>query len=147
MPSINFIVPTAGIPQPRPKARRIGPGIQIYTPQNAAIRLYKAKIIESFMQVVGLDFKPLEGAIELSIDFVFERSQSRMKDTYHISRPDVDNLTKGVMDALNDVAWIDDSQVQELHVAKSWADTELGGKSGRKLISKASDIRVRIEYE
>jgi Holliday junction resolvase RusA-like endonuclease len=35
---------------------------------------------------------------------------------------DVDNLAKGVLDALNGVAFADDSQIVELHVTKSYGD-------------------------
>ena len=143
---IKFIVEQDPIAQPRPKARRIGPGIQIYTPNSGPIGLYKAAIREAFGQAVGEGFVPLEGPLRLSVYFVMERPQSRMKeDSRHIVKPDLDNLVKAVMDALNHVAWGDDSQICELEVRKRWADTLKGGASGRKTLSAGSYIDVRLE--
>lgn len=142
---IEFEIHTTAIPQPRPKARRIGPGIQIYTPNSGPIKLYKAAIAEAFKQVVGEGFEPLKGPLRLSILFVFERPYARMKEEAHIIKPDLDNLAKGIMDALNGIAWHDDSQVVSLILGKDWALTHLGGKSGRKLESGMSCISVEIK--
>lgn len=38
----------------------------------------------------------------------------------HTFKPDLDNLTKAVLDALNDVAWYDDSQIVQLNVSKQY---------------------------
>lgn len=141
---IEFELQIDPIPQPRPKARRIGPGIQIYTPNSGPIKAYKAAIAEAFMEVVGEGFEPLKGPLLLSILFIFERPYARMKEEAHIIKPDLDNLAKGVMDALNGIAWHDDSQIMGLNLAKDWASTHLGGKSGRKLESGLSCITVEI---
>ena len=37
-------------------------------------------------------------------------------------KPDLDNLVKMVMDALNGVVWLDDSQVYRINIAKSYSD-------------------------
>lgn len=42
---------------------------------------------------------------------------STEEDTY---KPDADNVTKLVMDALNGVAWVDDAQVTDLNVHKKY---------------------------
>lgn len=143
---IRFEVRVDPMPQPRPKARRIGPGIQIYTPNNAAIKTYKASIVEAFKRVAGDAFEPLVGPLGLRIHFVFERPQSRLKELFHIIKPDLDNLAKGVMDSLNGIAWHDDSQIDNIALSKVWADTYLGGKSGRKMESKPSVIFVEIDH-
>lgn len=142
---IEFELEIEPLAQPRIKARRIGNHIQVYTPQNAAIKAYKAAIAEAFKQVAGETFEPLKGPLCLTIGFTFERPQARLKEGAHIIKPDLDNLTKGLLDALNKIAWLDDSQVVELHIKKSWASTKLGGPSGRKLLSDNSNIKVSIE--
>lgn len=64
--------------------------------------------------------RPLEGALRVDLEFYFARPKSHFRKDgglrstapiNHISRPDIDNLRKLVMDALNGVFWIDDSQV------------------------------------
>lgn len=37
-------------------------------------------------------------------------------------KPDVDNFAKGVMDAMNDVVYVDDSLIQKLIVEKFWVN-------------------------
>jgi len=38
-----------------------------------------------------------------------------------ISKPDIDNVIKGIFDACNGIVWDDDSQVVELHIAKRYS--------------------------
>lgn len=144
---IEFEIELDPIPQPRPKARRIGPGIQIYTPNSGPIKAYKAAIAEAFKQVAGETFEPLKGPLCLTIGFTFERPHARLKEGAHIIKPDLDNLAKGVMDALNGIAWHDDSQIVKLELTKRWATTFWGGVSGRKLESNMSYLYVRIEND
>ncbi len=60
------------------------------------------------------------------IDLVWERPKSHMRksgvkpDAPQFPRCDVDNAAKAVLDALNGVAWEDDSQVCSLTVAKHY---------------------------
>ena len=57
---------------------------------------------------------------------VWQRPKSHLRksgvkpDAPSIPRPDVDNAAKAVLDALNGVAWEDDSQVERLGVEKSY---------------------------
>lgn len=65
-----------------------------------------------------------DGPIALGIEFTFPWPQGASKKTREqvlprISRPDLDNMAKGVIDALTDGgAWSDDSQVTHLRLAK-----------------------------
>ena len=42
--------------------------------------------------------------------------------TWHTSRPDVDKLTRAVLDALSGVWWVDDSQVAMVTASKAYSD-------------------------
>jgi Holliday junction resolvase RusA-like endonuclease len=63
--------------------------------------------------------------LNVVIDAVFERPKSHMRkaglkpDAPRLPRPDVDNVAKAVLDALQDVIG-DDSLVGRLVVEKSW---------------------------
>jgi Holliday junction resolvase RusA-like endonuclease len=63
--------------------------------------------------------------LNVVIDFVFERPKSHMRksgvkaDAPRLPRPDVDNLAKAVLDALQDVIG-DDTNVARLVVEKSY---------------------------
>lgn len=43
-------------------------------------------------------------------------------DDYPTKKPDIDNVVKNVLDALNKLAWNDDAQVVSLSVLKLWSD-------------------------
>ena len=44
--------------------------------------------------------------------------------TYPTKKPDVDNVVKIVLDALNGFAWHDDAQVIDLHISKTYTEKE-----------------------
>lgn len=64
------------------------------------------------------------GPCRCEIVAVFERPKSKTKKRsanprlLHTSKPDADNLCKAVCDALNGIAWKDDSQVCDLRITK-----------------------------
>ena len=79
----------------------------------------------------------IEGAVELSIEYVYRRPKGHYKsngelnkkgrDTpYKTSKPDLDKLNRAVADALSGLIWRDDSQVVRMkEVGKSY------GKQGQ----------------
>jgi len=59
---------------------------------------------------------PLQGAFGISLGFYLRQPKKSAKASTHTpswatSRPDLDNLTKLVMDAANGIIWLDDAQV------------------------------------
>jgi Holliday junction resolvase RusA-like endonuclease len=73
--------------------------------------------------------KPLEGPVSVYVSFVIQRPKALMGKKHlpsripAIKRPDLDNLVKGLLDALQGF-WIDDSQIVELHLIKAYAAKE-----------------------
>lgn len=76
----------------------------------------------------------LEGPLSLECEFLFDRPASHfrasgeVKEQHLLTRPgrgkyggDIDNLVKIVQDALNTVAYQDDSQIAELRAVKRYA--------------------------
>src|SRR5882757_10449115 len=61
--------------------------------------------------------KPLEGPVGIEIVAHFKSK----KRGYHTIKPDADNIAKGCCDALNGIAYLDDSQVANLVVDKYFA--------------------------
>lgn len=71
--------------------------------------------------------KPLNGAIFVKIDYFYTipKSWSKKKKEsakWHTCKPDIDNLQKSVLDALNGIAYIDDGQVCNIQARKQYAD-------------------------
>ena len=52
-----------------------------------------------------------------------KKKQDELSEQWHIKRPDVDNLVKGVKDALNGYVYKDDSQVSQLFTTKKYSKT------------------------
>ena len=72
----------------------------------------------------------LQGAIKAQIKafFPIPKSTSKKKanemelgDVFHTHRPDADNIVKAILDALNGVAYHDDSQVVHVDVVKLYS--------------------------
>lgn len=61
----------------------------------------------------------------LRLELVFRMRQPKRPEkrayAWHDKKPDLDNLEKAVKDALNGVAWYDDSQIAHVDAKKVWA--------------------------
>lgn len=64
--------------------------------------------------------EPLGGALRVELDFYLPPPK-KLKHQRPISRPDLENMGKGLLDACNDVLWNDDSQVVELVYRKFYS--------------------------
>lgn len=72
----------------------------------------------------------LVGALKMSVFFQFKKPKSWSKKKnasayWHIQKPDLDNLIKGVKDALNGIAYKDDAQVCDMDAIKIWGECDL----------------------
>lgn len=97
-------------------------------PRFANRRAYKAKADVDYEQAIRAAyvkaygrFKPHDGGVIVSIDVyrcLPKSAPKSVKSEPDVIKPDADNIAKAVLDALNGVAWIDDSQVVGLQVNK-----------------------------
>lgn len=116
---ISFFVHGQPIAQPRQRHTRTGHN---YIPKDHPIHAWKDAIRSSFPTGAAKS----EGAVQLRLSFYFKRPKSMKHDKPHIGKPDLDNLQKAVKDALNGIAWIDDSQVNDVAATKQYAPTQPG---------------------
>jgi len=120
--AITFTVPGNPVPQPRVRVSTRGGFARAYVPSKHPVHDYRTQLAIA-ARVAGLTAtgEPLD----VVIDAVFERPKSHLlksgvKPTApRLPRPDVDNVAKAVLDALQDVMG-DDSLVGRLVVEKSW---------------------------
>lgn len=126
-----FFVPCTPVGKARPRVVRG----HAFTPQKT--RDCEAQIRAAFLQAAAeerLDHPKIERprAIEVSLEIQMpipkswpekRRLPALFGEIRPISRPDADNLAKTVLDALNGIAWDDDSQVCVLLVEKRYAET------------------------
>lgn len=119
---VNFAVPGAPVGKARPRVTRQG---HAYTPQKT--KDYENLVRQCYLSQIGeikfVGKKPLEVLIEA--EFPLPKSTPKKKigimdETYHTRKPDGDNLAKSILDALNGIAFEDDSAVSVLTVVKTW---------------------------
>ena len=112
----------APMASPRPRFRNAGKFVQTYMPTNYTKH---KEYLRNQMTALGI-----EGPIKVSIEFYFPmlKSWSKKKQaasvlTYKVTKPDIDNLLKTLMDAANNHVWKDDNQIVEVHSFKKYEET------------------------
>lgn len=96
---------------------------------------YNKKEYTEYKEVIRLAYVaknkgyPSENALQMRIDFFFKVPKSWTKKKkesakWHISKPDTDNLIKAIKDALNGVAYKDDSQVCIVYASKRYSQRQ-----------------------
>ena len=113
-------IPITPMGAPRPRVTRNGTyNDPKYTNYKKAIAL-----------IAKTKFKtPSITPIYMQIEFFFTIPKSwtkkkRESAKWHIIKPDTDNLAKGVKDALNGIAYVDDAQVCSIKIRKQYAQTD-----------------------
>lgn len=69
---------------------------------------------------------PIEGAVRLDVTFAFgTKDRKKQRQEFRTTRPDIDNLFKGLADCMTDLGfWNDDSQIVSLSLRKLWVPVE-----------------------
>ena len=121
-----FEVPGTPVAQPRPRVTVRGKNAVGYVPANHPIHAYRNSIIAGFLELNPVYRRQFTGPVSVAITFWFPRLDSMiwkrkpMLATPKVSKPDIDNLVKGVLDGLETAAAFSksDAQVVELRAAK-----------------------------
>ena len=122
MSTVSFTVAGQPVPQPRPRVSTAGGFARAYVPGTHPVHAYREAIAAAAR---GAGLTQTGEVLNVVIDAVFERPKSHLRkagvkpDAPKLPRPDVDNLAKAVLDALQDVMG-DDSLVGRLVVEKSY---------------------------
>lgn len=131
MKSITFTVPGKPQGKARPRVVRQGGVTRSFTPEKTV--LYENWIRTCYQQAAGEYRFPDDAPLELVVTAAFPvpKSFSRRKREGCLSglirptgKPDCDNIAKSVADALNGVAYRDDSRVCKLTVMKKYGEAE-----------------------
>ena len=88
-------------------------------------KAYTSNIVQSQMKIK----EPLSSPLKLVVEFHLPIPTSyrkairwRMLKTPHTRVPDIDNMVKFLCDALNNVLWVDDSLIYEIHCRKIYTE-------------------------
>ena len=128
MQKLKFEVPGSPIGQGRPKFSTINGHAKAYDPEKS--RNYKAYVKLLATQAMREQgFTMIEGPCCLDILAFFEVPKSKSKKFKEraliglerpTKKPDIDNIVKALQDALNGLAYKDDSSIVYLSVAKHY---------------------------
>lgn len=130
MRMVKFTVP--GEPKGKARARTVrgrGGKTFSYTPEGTV--LYENLIKTCYLQDAGVmifnDGQPLKVTIlafyPVPKSYSKKKKQQMLKDElFPTKKPDIDNIAKCVLDALNKVAYRDDTQVVELRMEKHYGE-------------------------
>ena len=122
---IFLIVPGEPVAQGRARITTIGRHPRVFDPKKSAE--YKSYVRHLANKIKG---RPLEGPLVMKCDFYKgvpkswsekKRQQALAGLIKPIGRPDCSNYLKGVEDALNGIAYLDDSQLVLVHVTKQYS--------------------------
>lgn len=129
--AIAFSVPGDPVPQPRPRVSTVGGFGRAYVPKTHAVHAYRQAVA---LAAKAAGCRPGSEPVSVIVDLVFARPKSHLRKSGLragaplLPRCDLDNCAKAVLDSLNGIAWVDDSQVSRLVVEKSY------GSEGRTTV-------------
>lgn len=121
-------IPGTPVAKARPRITVRGGKPRAYTPKKTAD--YEAMIAD-LVKIPEPSSKPLRVHINLYLPIPQSWSKQKTIDAacgniLPTSRPDADNYAKAILDAMNGVAFHDDSQVVDLRVVKQYARKDTG---------------------
>lgn len=121
---VTFTIPGDPVPQPRVRVSTRGGFARAYVPSKHPVHAYR-EAIATAAKAAGL--RETGDLLDVGIVAVFARPKSHRtkaglrSDAPKLPRPDVDNIAKAVLDALQDVIG-DDTHVRSLTVVKAYGD-------------------------
>ena len=121
---MQFTIPGKPVGKGRPRVTRNG----TYTPQKTKdYQKLVVTIAENESDNYFIDTEPLVATILCYYPIPknmpkYKRRMIEEGKLYPIVKPDLDNVAKAILDALNGVIYKDDNQVVELHIKKLYSD-------------------------
>ncbi|WP_107839518.1 RusA family crossover junction endodeoxyribonuclease [Metasolibacillus meyeri] len=126
---IQFVIPGKVQAQERPRFSRAGKGVRTHDAP-------KSKNYKEWVSIIAMQNKPqepLQGALRLEVDiYVMPPKKYHTKpkqaliargELRPVTKPDIENLLKGIMDGMTGIIYRDDAQIVEL-VARKWYSME-----------------------
>jgi len=124
---VNFSIDGPPHGKGRPRFRRFGNFVQTYT--DAKTKSYETLVKEAATKAMGSS-QPLEGPVKLDLiirlpvpkSYPKKRSEACLNGSeWPTKKPDWDNVAKSVADAMNDIVFLDDTQIVIARVVKTYS--------------------------
>lgn len=105
---------------PIPKGSMMAVRNRIFPVNSAKLRKWERAIREAYTKQGG----PLGNGspITVTLEFYFNRPKSGKNRQFMTFRPDVDKLTRAVLDALSRLAYTDDKQIIRINASKHYVN-------------------------
>lgn len=114
---MKFVIEGKPVGKGRPRLSRWG----VYTPTKTVN--YENLVRFSYLQSTNDKFIDCDLKIEIwaifePIKSISQKKQKELMNKPYRKKPDIDNITKSILDGLNGIAYQDDNQITELVVHK-----------------------------
>lgn len=107
-----------GTPKAQPRLRpRMGRDGRLAVHMPPSAEGWRLRVLMAARAAVAA---PITGPIRVVMVFYLQRPKTRPQRVYPVSKPDLDNLAKSTADALNGLAWLDDSAIVEWSLGKRY---------------------------
>ena len=126
--NITFTIPGAAVGKGRPKFARRGDFVHTYTPEKTAsyenlVKLYSQMAMKKAK--MSITDRPVNVSIVVRAPIPKSFTKKKKMDAAAnilkpTSKPDLDNVAKGILDAMNGIVFHDDKQVVALSIMKMY---------------------------
>lgn len=125
---LMFTVYGEPVAKGRPRFAKRGKFVQTYTPEKT--KTYESEVAMMAKAAMGSSM-PLETALEAFIHLTFPIPQSYSKKRSeacligtekHTKKPDADNCAKAIIDGMDQIVFLNDSQIVSLHIHKTYGE-------------------------
>jgi len=125
--SVQFVIPGPPVSKGRPRFTKQG---YAYTPKKTKDAEVKVMVAANLAMKEAL---PSNEPIRIKLTFFMsipksypEKQKGKLRlEPIHTKRPDLDNLIKLILDALNGICWVDDSQIISISAIKLYATDDI----------------------
>ena len=125
---IMFTVYGDPVAKGRPRFAKRGNFVQTYTPEKT--KTYESEVAMMAKAAMGAS-EALEGALEafIYVTFAIPASYSKKRSEAclsglekHTKKPDLDNVVKSVVDGMDKIVFLNDSQITSIHATKVYGE-------------------------
>jgi Holliday junction resolvase RusA-like endonuclease len=127
MSAITFTVPGAPVGKGRPRVGKVGGFARLYTPEKTVnyeslVKMAAHEAMGGRDLVLGAVAVRLDVCCPVPASWSGKKQERAIRDEIRpTTKPDIDNVTKAIFDAMNGVVWKDDSQVVSATVEKTYS--------------------------
>lgn len=99
---------------------------QVVVYRDSRLSAVRAEMLEYLRKAVPKE--PITGPVRMEVCYYFSSKSKRQDGMPKITRPDTDNLVKGLKDCMTEAGfWLDDAQVYFETISKFWSLPENAG--------------------